>query len=118
MLPAVRKALQKQRLLAGGSKLVFPNPGGTHLNAENFRRRVWQPALDRAKLARRDLYATRHTFATHALASGEDPGWVAKMLGHTTLQMLTTTYYRYIPNLTRKDGSLLAKRLSVGGRRQ
>jgi integrase len=47
----------------------------------------------------------------HALASGEDPGWVAKMLGHTTLQMIFTTYYRYLPNLTRRDGTLLAKRL-------
>jgi integrase len=116
ILPPVRKALEKQRLIAGGSKLVFPNPRGGHVNAENLRRRVWLPALGRAKLARRDLYATRHTFATHALASGEDPGWVAKMLGHTTLQMLMTTYYRYIPNLTRKDGSLLAKRLQFIGR--
>jgi integrase len=52
-----------------------------------------------------------HTFAMPALASGEDPGWVAKMLGHTTLQMIFTTYYRYLPNLTRRDGTLLAKRL-------
>lgn len=116
ILPAVRKALEKQRLIAGGSKLVFPNPSGGHVNAENLRRRVWLPALEGAKLARRDLYATRHTFATHALASGEDPGWVARMLGHTTIQMLLTTYYRYIPNLTRKDGSLLAKRLAQRSR--
>jgi hypothetical protein len=26
-------------------------------------------------------------------ASGEDPGWVSKMLGHTTLTMLMTRYY-------------------------
>ena len=38
-----------------------------------------------------------------------EPGWVAKMLGHTTLLMLTTRYYSYIPNLTRRDGTLLAK---------
>jgi len=59
----------------------------------------------------RDLYNTRHTFATHALASGEDPGWVARMLGHTTLTMLMTRYYRYVPNLTRQDGKLLAANL-------
>jgi hypothetical protein len=33
------------------------------------------------------------------------------MLGHTTLLMLMTRYYRYVPNLTRKDGSLLATHL-------
>lgn len=111
ILPAVRKALETQRLIAGGSELVFPNSRGTHININNFRRRVWYVTLDKAKLRQRDFYNTRHTFATHALASGEDPGWVAKMLGHTTLLMLTTRYYSYIPNLTRKDGSLLAKAL-------
>ncbi len=72
---------------------------------------MWYPALEKAELAQRDLYTTRHTFATHAPAAGEDPGWVAKMLGHTTLQMIFTTYYRYLPNLVRRDGTLLAKRL-------
>jgi integrase len=115
ILPPVRKALERQRLVAGGSELVFPNSRGTHINDHNLRRRVWYPALVKAKLKPLDLYNTRHTFATHALASGEDPGWVAKMLGHTTLQMLITRYYRYVPNLTRRDGSLLAKHL---GRRR
>ena len=76
---------------------------------------MWYTALEKAGLKRRDLYNTRHPFATHGLASGEDPGWVAKMLGHTTLLMLMTRYYRYIPNLTRQDGSLLARQL---GRRR
>jgi integrase len=115
ILPPVRRALNQQRLIAGGSALVFPNPRGGHVNVDNLRRRVWYTALDNAGLKRRDLYNTRHTFATHALASGEDPGWVAKMLGHTTLLMLMTRYYRYIPNLTRQDGSLLARQL---GRRR
>jgi len=33
------------------------------------------------------------------------------MLGHTTLTMLMTRYYRYVPNLTRQDGKLLAANL-------
>ena len=33
------------------------------------------------------------------------------MLGHTTLTMLLTRYYRYVPNLTRQDGKLLAANL-------
>ena len=81
----------------------------------NFRQRIWYPALKKAGLRQRDFYNTRHTFATHALASGEDPGWVAKMLGHTTLLMLTTRYYHYVPNLT-KDGSLLAQWLEKRGK--
>ena len=112
LVPSVRKALEGQRMIAGGSELVFPNRFGKHMNLRNLRRRVWAPALARAGLKRRDLYNTRHTFATHALASGEDPGWVAKMLGHTTLTMLMTRYYRYVPNLTRRDGTLFDRHLT------
>jgi integrase len=90
---------------------IFPNRRGGYLSLSNLRRRVWYRTLKKAGLKARDLYNTRHTFATHALASGEDPGWVAKMLGHTTLTMLISRYYRYVPNLTRRDGSLLARRL-------
>jgi hypothetical protein len=36
------------------------------------------------------------------------------MLGHTTLTMLLTRYYRYVPNLTRQDGKLLAANLEGG----
>jgi integrase len=111
LLPAVRKALERQRSIAGSDELVFPNSRGGYININNLRPRIWYATLKRTGLRPRDLYNTRHTFATHALASGEDPGWVAKMLGHTTLLMLTTRYYSYIPNLTRKDGMLLARRL-------
>jgi len=76
---------------------------------------VWYTAFEKAGLTRRDLYNTRHTSATHAVASGEDPGWVAKLLGPTTLLMRMTRYYRYIPNFTRQDGSHLARQL---GRRR
>src|SRR5262249_9616141 len=114
ILPAVRKALQEQKLISAGNTLVFPNTRRTHINVPNLRRRIWYTALEDAGLKRRDLYNTRHTFATHALASGEDRGWVAKMLGHTTLVMLMTRYYRYVPNLTRQDGTLLAKHLKRG----
>src|SRR6185503_11531273 len=100
ILPAVRRALEAQRVVAGGSELMFPSPRGEHINIGNLRQRVWYPTLAQAGLRPRDLYNTRHTFATHALAAGEDPGWVAKMLGHTNLMMLTTVYYRHIPNLT------------------
>jgi len=109
ILPPVRRALEEQRKIAGAHELVFPNIRGGHINVNNLRPRIWTATLDRAKLRQRDFYNTRHTFATHALASGEDPGWVAKMLGHTTLTMLVTRYYQYVPNLTRRDGSLLAR---------
>jgi integrase len=55
-------------------------------------------------LAKRRPYNTRHTFACMMLASGESPEYVAKLLGHTTTQMLFTIYSKYIPNQRGKDG--------------
>ena len=49
------------------------------------------------------MYQTRHTFASNALAAGEAPNWVAKVLGHASPEMLFRVYARYIPNRTRPD---------------
>jgi hypothetical protein len=52
------------------------------------------------------------------LASGEAPEWIARQLGHANTQMLFTVYSRFVPNLTRRDGSaidrLLATRFASG----
>jgi integrase len=53
----------------------------------------------------RRMYETRQTFASWALGAGELPEWVARTLGHADTSMVYRTYCRYIPNLTRQDGS-------------
>ncbi len=65
-------------LLSRGSRLAVT---GLRCPAPTGR----SPALSqRAALQARDLYTTRHTFAANALAAGEQPAWVAGVLGHTT----------------------------------
>ena len=61
--------------------------------------------LDYLGLKRRRLYETRHTAATLWMAAGENPEWIAKQLGHVNTEMLFKVYSRYVPNLTRRDGS-------------
>jgi len=116
MLPPVERALRAQR---GYSQLpspwVFPNRDGGPLDMTNLRERVWKPSLRRAGLRYRAMYQTRHTFATVMLAAGEDPGWVAKQLGHTSLEMVIRRYHRFIPNLTRRDGSAASRLLADQG---
>lgn len=65
---------------------------------------IWKPALRKVGLEDRRLYETRHTFATLMLDGGELPGWVHKMMGHETLQMIHDRYYSYIKNYQRDDG--------------
>ena len=57
------------------------------------------------------MYQTRYSFASNALAAGEDPAWVSGMLGHNGPEILFKVYSRFIPNLTRRDGSAFAARM-------
>ena len=47
----------------------------------------------------------RHTFATLHIGAGESISWVSKVMGHTSVKITLENYNRYIPNLTRDDGS-------------
>lgn len=68
--------------------------------------------LEDLNIPYRRPYNTRHTAATIMLASGESPEWVARQLGHANTQMLFTVYSRFVPNLTRNDGSALDRLLA------
>jgi len=84
---------------------VFCNSRGNALDNRNVNNRVWQPMLELLGLKRRRLYETRHTCATLWMASGENPEWIARQLGHVNTEMLFKIYSRFVPNLTRQDGS-------------
>jgi len=106
MLPPVVQALRDQRKYTmGKSEYVFLNQYGRTLLPDSVNSHVWKTALRKAGLRERRLYETRHTFATLMLDGGELPGWVQRMMGHETLQMIHERYYSYIKNYQRKDGS-------------
>lgn len=106
MFGPVYEALKAQHAATGKlSKFVFCNSEAKPLDHNNVTKRVWYPLLRALKLKKRRPYQTRHTAATLLLASGENPEWVARTLGHSSTEMLFKVYSRYIPNLTRMDGS-------------
>ncbi|MDG3085385.1 site-specific integrase [Vibrio hannami] len=96
-------------------KYVFTNDKRLPLNYQTLSKSIWYPTLRRAKLRPRNPYQTRHTYATLLLASGEAPEWIANQMGHTTTTMLFRVYSRYVPNLTRRDGSAFEHFLQKGG---
>lgn len=109
--PSMQKILKEQGELTGGfsSTYVFLNAQGRPVRQEKVGE-VWQRAMTKSGLPYRRPYETRHTFASWALAAGESPEWVARTLGHVNAAMLCKTYGRYIPNLTRQDGSAFERR--------
>jgi len=58
----------------------------------------------------------RHTFATLHIASGENPEWVSKTMGHSSLKITLERYSKFIPNLTRTDGSAFDAMLKKGNK--
>ncbi|MBQ0760448.1 MAG: site-specific integrase [Zhongshania sp.] len=112
MSQPVYDALLAQRNATGKYAYVFCNRLGTPLSHNNITRRVWYPLLRYLGLNKRRPYQTRHTAATLWLAAGESPEWIAQQMGHTTTEMLFKVYSRYVPNLTRADGSAFERLLT------
>ncbi|MDY0269927.1 Arm DNA-binding domain-containing protein [Trichloromonas sp.] len=120
MSTPVYEALCRQHQATGNlGAFVFCNREGQPLDHRNITKRIWYPSLRVMGLKPRKPYQTRHTAATLWLAAGENPEWIARQMGHSTTRMLFTVYSRFVPNLTRQDGSafenLLAARMAAGG---
>ncbi|WP_332403412.1 Arm DNA-binding domain-containing protein [Vibrio metschnikovii] len=112
MSSMVLEALKSQKEVTGAGEFVFCNAEGNPLDKGNIRDRVWKPTLKKMGLPYRRPYETRHTAATLWLAAGEAPEWIARQMGHSNTKMLFEIYSRYVPNLTRKDGSAFERLLT------
>lgn len=114
MSEPVYEALVHQYKATGAmSEYVFCNLQGMPIEHNNVTKRVWYPLLASLALERRRPYQTRHTAATLWLAAGEAPEWIARQMGHANTEMLFKVYSRFVPNLTRKDGSAFEQLLKA-----
>lgn len=112
MSQMVYDALLAQRAVTGHLSHVFCTRQGTPLDHHNVSKRIWYPLLEILGMQRRKPYQTRHTAATLWLAAGENPEWIARQMGHSTTEMLFRVYSRFVPNLTRQDGSAMNRMLA------
>ncbi|GAF63054.1 LOW QUALITY PROTEIN: phage integrase [Psychrobacter sp. JCM 18903] len=99
--------LEQKARTFGKSEFVFCNSQGNPMEYRNVNRRVWKPTLALLGLKHRRAYQTRHTAATLWLAAGENLEWIARQMGHSSTEMLFRVYSRYVPDITRQDGSAM-----------
>jgi len=110
LLPVMRKALEEQKTIQETlkSEYLFCSERGCQVHAPNLYRRVWEPALKATSLQVREMKQT--TFATIALSCGENPTWIAHVMGHRNTDMLIRVYAKYVENvLDRADGNSMNK---------
>lgn len=94
-------ALKRQKahtFMRGPEAAIFnnPNTGRPWADEQVQRRLYYTPTLRALGLRHRDMYQTRHTFATLLLMGGINPTWIAKQLGHTNALMLFKVYGTWI----------------------
>ncbi|MBW3651693.1 MAG: site-specific integrase [Actinobacteria bacterium] len=87
--------------------LLFPAPEGGFLRLENFRRRVWRPAVAEAGVAPLRIHDLRHTCASLAIAAGADVKVLQRMLGHASAALTLDRYGHLLPGQAESVASRL-----------
>jgi len=105
--PAIEALIDQGNRTHKKSDYVFLDIHGKPLTTDHMREVIWKPALEKAGIEYIPMMQTRHTFATISLSEGENIGWIQHMLGHSSLQMIFTKYYAWMPKETRNDGSAM-----------
>ncbi len=81
----------------GREGFVFTAPDGGPIDPDNFRARVWTPAVAAAGLVPLRIHDLRHTTASLAIAAGADVKMLQTMLGHASAVMTLDRYGHLMP---------------------
>ena len=93
---------RRKKRNTGSSQWFFYSPRRGLLSLGAIRK-AWKDVLEVFEIEARPLYATRHTFASLAIASGEDPLWIAKVMGHSRPDQLFLKYAKFMERV-KPDG--------------
>lgn len=97
LLLAARQAVEGQLALTDAKAgRLFLNPRTGKEWTDQSLLRVWQRASKQAKTRYRNPYQLRHTFASQLLSQGENPAYIARILGHKTTEMVIRNYGRWV----------------------
>ncbi len=91
------RASQQGYLSENRCNLVFPSAAGTPINARNLDRQ-YHGIIKRAGVPHITIHGLRHTFATLAIAEGEDVRTISDILGHSKTSVTTDIYGHAVPH--------------------
>ncbi len=114
--PQLARELKAHRLRhgqPGREALVFTAPKGDRLDETNYRRRVLDPACERAGLDPIGYHVLRHTHGTIVAAETRDVRAVQRRLRHASASFTLETYIHLLDDRAGVDA--VAKALDKGG---
>ena len=76
---------------------VFTNRLGGFIDVNNWRRRVFAKALEKAKLRQIRIHDLRHSYATLRISKGDNIADVSNQLGHFSEMFTMKIYYHWMP---------------------
>jgi hypothetical protein len=97
--------LKNNRRVASIDGYVFTKPNGEPI--DKHLDRIWARALRKAGMRHRPSYQLRHTFATHCMIKGLPLPYIAKVLGHSTIDPLVRHYASWINDATKEQDDKL-----------
>ena len=108
LLPYSTTQLLKERRTAALTKWIFPDPLRPErpVNPSSAYRRL-KELLKQAGLPSLRFHDLRHTFATHALASGVDAKTLSGILGHTKASFTLDTYTHVTGDMHRNAAEIV-----------
>ncbi|MEA5143592.1 MAG: site-specific integrase [Oscillibacter sp.] len=108
ILPQSTAELLRRRKKNSVSQWIFPNPIRPELPmSPNSAYNHLKTLLKRAELPDIRFHDLRHTFATHALASGEDAKTLSGILGHTNASFTLDTYTHVTPDMQKTASGIV-----------
>lgn len=89
--------------LGGCPEYVFTNSIGNPIVLNNWRKRVFWKALEKAKLRRIRIHDLRHTYATLRISKGDSITDVSGQLGHHSTKFTLDFYNHWMPGKKKSE---------------
>ena len=97
----IHQACSKEKGLAPGigdlPEYVLTNEKGKPIDTDNWRRRAFDKAVQRARLRKIRIHDLRHTYATLRIPKGDNIGDISRQLGHSSIEVTMDIYSHWIP---------------------
>jgi integrase len=117
LLAPARRVIEDLQV-GDGDLPVWTNPNtGRGWHEAKALNRAFRKACSEAGVRYRYVYQLRHSFASRALSSGENPLWVARYMGHTDVGMVQRHYGKWIPSVDPLAGSRMVQSKAGRGQR-